>query len=210
MPAKSKITLGSRFGKLVVVRLTDKRLRGEYVWECLCDCGNLAYRTTSKLKLAIGCGCMVGKHVQHGMSDTPELIAWWSMQNRCYNTHNASYDHYGAKGVMVAPEWLGREGFKRFLAHVGLRPTVNHSLDRYPNKDGDYAPNNVRWATRSEQQRNRGNNRVLTLNGVSKTLVEWSEMTGIHRATITTRLKNGMSVEDALTRRVRTYTKWVR
>ncbi len=199
MPTASTIKPKDRYGKLTVVSLTDNRIKGEYVWECICDCGNTRYRTTSKLKLGGACGCMIGKDFKHGMTGTPEHTAWTSMQNRCYNPKDDSYRYYGGKGITVCGEWLGPKGFQRFFACIGLRPSNKHSLDRYPNRHGNYEPGNVRWATPEEQQRNRSNNLFLTLNGVAKTQAEWAEITGWNKATFRYRRKKGWTDEEVLT-----------
>lgn len=92
-------------------------------------------------------------NTQHGMTETPEYLAWRNMQTRCFNDKCEMFEHYGGRGITVAPEWLGDGGFSRFVGHVGLRPTDEHSIDRIDN-DRDYEPGNVRWATATEQARN--------------------------------------------------------
>lgn len=129
---------------------------------------------------------------------TAEYVAWTNMIQRCENPGVRHFERYGGRGVRVAAEWRGEEGYQRFLEHVGRRPTRDHSLDRYPNSNGDYAPGNVRWATETEQQRNRCTNRNITANGETKCLEEWAETTGINRETIAQRLGSGMSPEEAL------------
>jgi hypothetical protein len=83
---------------------------------------------------------------------TPEKRLWGHMIERCTNPNHHAWKNYGGRGITVCDEW--RQSFSAFLAHVGPRPTPNHSLDRYPNNDGNYEPGNVRWATRSEQRAN--------------------------------------------------------
>lgn len=199
MPAKATISLNDRFGKLVVVALSDQRIKGEYVWECLCDCGNTIYRASSKVRLGGGCRCMMGRAIKHGMEGTPEFTAYWAMRTRCYDIKADSYKHYGGRGIRVYAEWLGSNGFELFFAHVGLRPSPKHSLDRYPNKDGNYEPGNVRWASPEEQQRNRRNNRLFTLDGVTRTQVEWVEITGFSELTLAYRRKKGWTDKQILT-----------
>jgi hypothetical protein len=91
----------------------------------------------------------------HGESAprTPEYQTWLSMLARCYNRKFIGWKYYGARGIRVCRAW--RDSYPTFLAHVGRKPTPAHSLDRYPNNDGNYRPGNVRWATPSEQARNR-------------------------------------------------------
>ena len=85
---------------------------------------------------------------------TPEHSSWRAMRRRCYDPKNASFNHYGGKGVKVFARWLGKDGFKKFLRDMGPRPKGT-SLDRYPNRNGDYEPGNCRWATVAQQQANR-------------------------------------------------------
>jgi len=83
----------------------------------------------------------------------PEYVAWLAMKQRCYYKAGEAYQRYGARGIRVAAEWLS--DFPQFLRDVGKRPSPKHTLDRYPDGDGDYEPGNVRWATRRQQAMNR-------------------------------------------------------
>jgi hypothetical protein len=93
----------------------------------------------------------MGRLASHGMYGTPEYNAWRSARQRVVNVRNPRYDAYGGRGIGMCSAWLG--SFAAFLADVGPRPE-GMTLDRVDN-DGDYAPGNVRWASRSVQQRNR-------------------------------------------------------
>lgn len=104
--------------------------------------------------------CSLYKHGEsagrsQGLRPSAEYTAYIAMNQRCYYTKGKSYKDYGGRGVRVAEEWRGPGGFDRWLAHVGRKPTPQHTLDRYPNNDGNYEPGNVRWATRKEQNNNR-------------------------------------------------------
>lgn len=132
---------------------------------------------------------------------SPEYVAWTNMKKRCNDPKNNRYHLYGAKGVKVHSEWM--EDFATFLAAVGPRPSPEHSLDRYPNKEGNYEAGNVRWATDVEQSNNRRNNRMLTYNAETRTMAEWSRIVGIDQRTIHARLGYGWSVEKALTTPIR-------
>lgn len=92
--------------------------------------------------------------VRHGMSGSPECHAWAALVQRCTNPKNHGFVYYGARGITVAPEWLGPGAFERFFANVGQRPSPKHSLDRIDNSK-DYQPGNVRWAAARQQVRNR-------------------------------------------------------
>lgn len=92
-------------------------------------------------------------HFKHGLSQTPEYKCWQQIKARCLNANHKAYPDYGGRGVTVSPEWV--DDFRAFLAYVGPRPSDQHSLDRFPNHNGNYEPGNVRWATAEEQNNNR-------------------------------------------------------
>ena len=155
---------GERFGRLLVLRRLDEvaaAARPRTHWECRCDCGRIALVASRNLLggTTQSCGCLQRERasaagraaVTHGRSYSPEYRAWLAMKTRCYNRNQRSFKDYGGRGIKVAKEW--RRSFKRFFAHVGPRPSPQHSLDRIDN-NGHYAPGNVRWATPVEQRRN--------------------------------------------------------
>jgi DNA-binding CsgD family transcriptional regulator len=132
------------------------------------------------------------------MNISKRLIGVWrTMHNRCYNPNQKCYPNYGGRGILVDACWHGAEGFKKFLSDMGKRPEGG-TLERKDN-NGNYGPENCRWATRIEQAKNKRNSRFLTANGQTKTLKEWADLLGGNSATILYRLKKGMSEQDALT-----------
>lgn len=94
-------------------------------------------------------------HARSKATTTPEYRAWMQMRYRCFNPRCEDFARYGGREITVAPEWCGRGGFERFLAHIGLKPEPKrlYSLDRI-DPDGNYEPGNVRWATAAEQRAN--------------------------------------------------------
>ena len=143
---------------------------------------------------------------KHGMTGTSTHNAWLRMIDRCRNDRQGTY---GKKGIQICPEW--ERSFEAFYRDMGDPPSPKHSLDRYPDTRGNYEPGNCRWATRIEQARNTTHNTVLTIDGVTATIAEWSEKTGIKEATICRRLSSGMSPVAALTVPVRPWrlnTPW--
>ncbi len=135
----------------------------------------------------------------HGKAGTKEHAAWSHMIQRCCNPDNPGYPEYGARGIRVCNRW--RESFEAFLADVGIAPSRRHSLDRFPDQEGNYEPGNVRWATPSEQNRNRRSNRFLTFRGLTLCQADWAKLIGVSPATITHRLRAGWPLERALTER---------
>lgn len=129
----------------------------------------------------------------HGMSRTKVHDAWKSMHARCYRPSTSSYQYYGGRGINVCARWAR---FEDFYADMG-DPPQGTSLDRL-DSNGDYSPDNCRWATPTEQSRNRSMARPLTVNGVTKLLCDWVKETGVKRTTIIMRLKRGWTTERAI------------
>ncbi len=132
----------------------------------------------------------------HGMSESAEYRIWKLMKSRCLNPNFPKYPTYGGRGVRICDRWLN--SFATFYADMGPRPSPYHSIDRFPNNDGNYEPSNCRWATRTEQVRNRGVTRMLTFDGETLPLIEWAERYGIKYITLYMRLEKGWSIERCL------------
>lgn len=126
---------------------------------------------------------------------TREYRAWINMRSRCNNPNTPFFDRYGGRGIKVCPEW--DKSYQAFLRDMGRRPSPRHSLDRI-DVNGDYEPANCRWATTSEQCRNKTTNRAVEVGGFRMTLAEAAERSGRGYNTVLYRLKRGWSVEQAL------------
>ncbi len=124
-----------------------------------------------------------------------EYVAWINMRDRCNNPNHKQYKNYGGRGIKVCDRW---NSFETFIQDVGFAPTVNHSLDRYPDKDGDYTPENVRWATNEEQSKNKRVTVIVVIDGIEKCASDWCKHFGIDYSTYLDRVKKGWSKEDAL------------
>ena len=126
----------------------------------------------------------------HGRRDTPEYNAWRAMKDRCYNRRCKSYPNYGGRGITVCPQW--ENSFENFFADMGLKPTSSHSIDRKDN-NGNYEPDNCRWATITEQNQNtrRTINITHPTTGESKCIAEWGLLLGGSRWIVGARLKMG-------------------
>lgn len=143
--------------------------------------------------------CFRGSNATHRMSGTPEYNAWRSMKVRCLNPSNEGYALYGGRGITIYGPW--QESFEAFFAHIGRRPSAQHSLDRIDN-DGNYEPGNVRWATPREQMNNRNVNRSITYKDETHTVAEWARLRGMSKTLLLYRLNQGWTPERILSDRV--------
>jgi len=133
---------------------------------------------------------------KHGLTNSPEYRAWCHMKTRCYLKTVHNYGNYGGRGIRVCDRWLN--SFEHFYADMGPRPSRAHSLDRYPDKNGDYKPGNCRWATLKEQARNIRTNKVIEYKGIVAPISEIAEHIGIDPFIIYRRLRKGWGIEMAI------------
>lgn len=195
---------GKRFGRLLVLNISATLYEGvQRGWDCVCDCGTQITTRGSLLRKGktLSCGCLQkeltsDRSSTHGMSKTKIYAVWRGMINRCCNPRQGSFKRYGALGVSVSPRWMK---FENFLSDMGDRPSDDHSIDRFPDKGGNYEPGNCRWATLKQQANNTKSNHVIECDGRSMTVAQWSDELGIGGPTIRHRLKSGWSAEAALT-----------
>jgi hypothetical protein len=149
-------------------------------------------------------------HVSHGESApgrwTAEYRAYANMLTRCYNKQSTRYEDWGGRGVSVCDEW--RSNYLSFLRDVGRRPSSSHSLDRWPNQNGNYEPGNVRWATVDQQCRNKRSNIIISAFSKTMTLIEWAEHLGLPYKTLHSRVNAGWPPEVALSKPIRQSTRW--
>lgn len=147
-----------RFGRLIVIELLPYRANSRHaMWNCLCDCGQKIAVSSNSLKRGHtkSCGCLNLAKIKermskHGMYGTPEYRSWIAMFSRCSNPMRKGFVNYGGRGIKICKHW---KNFENFYKDMGERP-VGKSLDR-KNNDGDYTPDNCRWATPKEQANNR-------------------------------------------------------
>ena len=188
MGKKCEDLTGKVFGYLLVLSIAYKKKNKngtKIYWRCRClKCGKEVVVAAHDLKSghSTTCGCgRIGKFTTktHGMSRTKIYYTWGSMMARCYNPNNKQHDKYGGRGIKVCERW---HTFENFYADVSILPHFNekgYSLDRIDN-NGDYCPENVRWADINTQARNKRNNILVEYNGEEMTLPEAAEKSGIN------------------------------
>ena len=191
------------FGRLTAIARISDKAKKRVLWLCVCDCGTEHVVRADHLYAGLirSCGCLRiessrEKETTHGLTGTSEYMSWTGAKGRCHNEQDAKYEYYGGRGISVCKRW---DTFEQFLKDMGNRPTQKHSIDRIDN-DGDYTPENCRWATMKEQCRNRRSNHLLTYDGETLCITEWEEKMGVSRGLIRGRVFAGWGIEDAITR----------
>lgn len=197
---------GQQFGRLRVVRRAEAKREfwGQAAWECECNCGKTCVVTGRELRKGHtkSCGCYSRDRAReagrkHGAftGGKPTLAwrIWQEMKQRCYNPKCNRYYTHGARGIKVCQRWL--HSFEDFMKDMGPRPKGG-CLERKDN-DGDYTPENCRWATRKEQARNKRNTFWVEYQGERLSLAEWCERLGLKYHTTAERLRRGMAPEEA-------------
>jgi hypothetical protein len=196
---------GLTFGRLTVLAYDTTDPPRRYRWHCLCNCGTKTIVRSSFLRggQTRSCGCLhkesarrtcIKRNTIHGKSQTPEYHSWYAMKDRCLNSDNPKFHHYGGRGIKICKRW---QSFGNFLADMGPRPSPQHSLDRR-NTNGDYKPNNCRWVTRDIQVNNTRSSRYLQVGDEILTIAQWSKRLDIPWYRLGWRLKAGWPPEKII------------
>lgn len=203
---------GMRFGRLTVIdrapNIVGPAGCSSTRWKCICDCGNTTTVKTSNLRMGEtkSCGCYAidtrrkngSKRKIHGGFGTRLYNIYYKMIDRCCNKKSHAYKSYGERGICICDEWMGKDGFVKFMEWSLKNGYKNGlSIDRIDNNRG-YSPENCRWATPKEQQNNRRCNVFLAVNGKTHTIAEWSRISGINVATLYNRHKAGWDDYDVI------------
>lgn len=221
--------VGNRYGRLVVLNYKEIRNRRSY-WTCKCDCGQVIdargdHLTSGNTK---SCGCLYKEqHILNLTSNrgkkrdvrkkkscsvreenTRFYDIWRSMKKRCLNINCKDYPNYGGRGILICEKWITFENFKNDMLnsyedHVKIFGEKDTTLDRI-DVDGNYSPENCRWATQKEQQRNKTNNKVLIFQGKEYIASDLAREYNLLPTTFLSRLYNGWDLEKALNTPVKT------
>lgn len=191
---------GRKYGRLTVIRYDYTGKYGKAYWICNCDCGkqNISILGESlKQRKTISCGCLRSELMSTHKKSTSRIYRIYiDMVRRC--KPNGS-DHYGKRGIRVCEQWTKENGFEHFYDwSIANGYDDGLTIDRIDN-DGDYSPDNCRWATMKQQSYNKSNNIHVAYNGKSYTLLELSELTGIDPHLLYRRLHyKHMTIEHAI------------
>jgi len=200
---------GQKFGRLTVIEYshTDK---GYARWKCECECGNTPIVRAKNLRsgCATSCGCY-NKEVnkknppakKHGLYKIKIYSIWNMIKSRCYNKNNKRYKDWGGRGITMCEEWRNDfVAFKEWALSNGYSDDL--TIDRIDN-NGNYEPENCRWATYTEQANNTSANHCLSYNGKTQSIALWSREVGLTERTLAKRIRRGWSIEEALTKPIK-------
>ena len=202
MPKVKDLT-GMKFGRLTVIKRHGYMYKNKIAWLCKCDCGNEKVVIGDSLKrgLVRSCGCLHSEKwnkiiTTHGLSEHPLYNIWCAMKRRCNNPKTERYPHYGGRGIKVCAEW--ENDFKAFydwsVSH-GYKKEL--SIDRI-DANGNYCPENCRWADNYTQSINRTDNRRFLYRGKEYTVSELSNMFNINYHKLYRKLVRGTNIDEII------------
>ncbi|HZK38338.1 MAG TPA: hypothetical protein VFC98_05545 [Clostridia bacterium] len=192
---KLKDITGIRFGKLIVLERSQSNSKsGNAMWVCRCDCGNITVVIGSKLRTGHtkSCGCLRTNNIAQGHSKERIYRIWKGMHQRCYNQKDDKYRWYGAKGILICPEWHKFIPFRKWALNNGYEKGL--TIDR-KNPNGNYEPANCRWQTQKQQMNNVSSNKNLLHKGKNYTQSEFAEKFNLKYHTVVNRLRLGWALE---------------
>lgn len=203
LPPRAKNLIGEIFERLTVLEFAGRtKKRGKPLWKCECSCNNKTIKIIDSYSLlngaTISCGCYhkeVLNNTSHGKSRTPEYTIWIAMKNRCYNRKFSQYCDYGGRGIIVCERWIN--SFPNFLEDMGLRPSKEYSIDRIDN-NGNYCPENCRWATREEQENNKNRSVIIKYDNIEYTPKQVEEKFGLSAQTVCRKKRLGWTDKEII------------
>lgn len=199
--------IGKRFHKLTVIEEIHGNGKGVQ-WKCLCDCGitkifprRAILKGTTKSCSCHKIGLLKGNKYGfiHGGTGTGAFKSWTSMHCRCLKPNDPGYHRYGGRGIQICERWLNN--FENFFADMGERPKGT-TLDRKDN-DGDYSPDNCRWADKFTQDNNKSTNIPIIYKGKKQTMAQWARELGLPINALKGRKKMGWPIKDIFERPIK-------
>lgn len=202
---------GTQYGRLTVIERANDRIDPQgskrAYWLCKCTCGKEVEVLGASLRRGstFSCGCLgmerrLEATLKHNLCKSKIYATWDRMKQRCVNSNSKSYKNYGARGIKVCDKWMLE--FSAFYDDVSKLPHFGesgYSIDRI-DVNGDYEPNNVRWANRETQANNTRTNRYVTYNGKRQTLAQWAREYNIQYKRFIARINDrGWDFKKALT-----------
>lgn len=195
---------GKKFGRLTVLAESGRNKNNHIIWLCKCDCGNEKNVLGDSLRRGhtLSCGCLAleklsKRSYKHGYSNERLYRIWAGIKTRTTNKNRREYPNYGGRGIRMCSEWFSDYlVFRKWALENGYGDSL--SIDRI-DVNGNYEPSNCRWANDNVQMNNQRSNHLITCNGKTQNIAQWSKETGIPRPTISSRIfKYKMTPEKAL------------
>lgn len=187
---------GQKFGKWTVLEFSHSKKRangsGRTYWKCQCECGTIKIIEAYGLRKgqSKSCGCSKGEN--HGLYKSKIYGVWCSLKNRCLVETATPYKNYGGRGIKVCNDWINSFlSFYKWAIQNGYKDGL--TIDRI-DVNGDYCPENCRWITNKEQQRNKRNNHLVYYRGETHCIAEWAEILGVSYDHIRYRVKRGQDL----------------
>lgn len=197
--------IGMKFGRLTVISRAENSKDNRSMWLCRCDCDGNEKIIKGKYLLngnTKSCGCLsieslikrnVSSGKRNGESYSKIYYTWYNMISRCYKDVDGTSKYYKNKGIIVCEEWKIYENFRDWSINNGFSDEL--SIDRI-DYDGDYEPSNCRWVDIFVQANNKSTNHMITFNGETKTLMQWSRKFNLNYGLLSSRIYRGCSIEE--------------
>lgn len=195
---------GRKYNFLTVISFKG-RIKKRSLWNCICDCGNTHIVEAYNLKTGQvkSCGCYSSPKAKssfyrpnrrtHGLSNHILYSIWNAMQARCRNKNNIAYERYGGRGISLCNKWKKFIGFYEDMHESYENGLTLERID----VNGNYEPNNCRWATYKEQANNTRKNRVVTYMGITGSVVSVCDKLGIDSRMVHRRLSANWDIQRA-------------
>ena len=196
---------GEVYGNTKVIDFSHIDNGGNAYWNCMCGQCKKIYTTSihnlKRAKHPICEKCRLENarksHTTHGKSDDRLFTIWMNMKARCYRKTSKDYPNYGGRGIKICDEWINNfQEFYDWAIKNGYSDEL--TIDRI-DVNGNYEPDNCRWATREEQENNKRNSVYYEIDGVKHTISKWADLYNMPKELVRTRVKRGMNIKKALT-----------